>query len=47
MVNMRPTNTKLIDRGTRMVSEALGVDYEEARRRLLAAGSAAQAIDEK
>jgi N-acetylmuramic acid 6-phosphate etherase len=46
MVNMRPTNTKLIDRGTRMVSEALGVDYEEARRRLLAAGSAAQAIDE-
>ena len=39
MVNMQLTNEKLIDRGTRMLQESLGLSYEEARRRLLDAGS--------
>lgn len=39
MVNMQLTNAKLVDRGTRMVQELLGVSYEEARNRLLEAGS--------
>ena len=39
MVKMQLTNAKLVDRGTRMVQEILGVDYEEARQRLLQAGS--------
>lgn len=39
MVNMQLTNDKLIDRGTRMLQESLGLDYEEARERLLEAGS--------
>ena len=39
MVNMQLTNDKLIDRGTRMVRDVLGLSYDEARRRLLEAGS--------
>ena len=39
MVNMQLTNDKLIDRGTRMLQESLGLSYEEARERLLEAGS--------
>ncbi|MBQ9650251.1 MAG: N-acetylmuramic acid 6-phosphate etherase [Prevotella sp.] len=39
MVNMQLTNDKLIDRGTRMLQESLGLDYDEARQRLLEAGS--------
>ena len=39
MVKMQLTNAKLIDRGTRMIQESLGLDYEEAKRRLLEAGS--------
>ena len=39
MVNMQLTNDKLIDRGTRMVQDSLGLSYEEARERLLEAGS--------
>ena len=39
MVNMQLTNDKLIDRGTRMLQESLGLDYDEARERLLEAGS--------
>ena len=38
MVNMQLTNDKLIDRGTRMLQESLGLDYDEARERLLEAG---------
>lgn len=38
MVNMQLTNDKLIDRGTRMLQESLGISYDEARRRLLEAG---------
>ena len=39
MVNMQLTNDKLIDRGIRMVQDSLGLDYDEARQRLLEAGS--------
>ena len=39
MVNMQLTNDKLIDRGTRMLQESLGLSYEEAQQRLLEAGS--------
>ncbi len=39
MVNMQLTNAKLIDRGTRMIQEFLGLSYEEARERLLETGS--------
>lgn len=39
MVNMQLTNTKLVDRGTRMLQDMLGLDYEEAQQRLLEAGS--------
>ena len=39
MVNMQLSNAKLVDRGTRMIQESLGLDYEEAQQRLLQAGS--------
>ena len=39
MVKMQLTNAKLVDRGTRMLQEFLGLDYEEAQQRLLNAGS--------
>ena len=39
MVNMQLTNDKLIDRGTRMLQESLGLGYDEARDRLLDSGS--------
>ena len=39
MVNMQLTNDKLVDRGTRMLQESLGLSYDEARRRLMEVGS--------
>ena len=39
MVNMQLTNNKLINRGTKMLQESLGLSYEEARKRLLETGS--------
>ena len=39
MVKMQLTNAKLVDRGTRMLQEMLGLSYEEAHNRLLEAGS--------
>ena len=39
MVNMQLTNAKLVNRGTCMLQELLGLNYDEARRRLLEAGS--------
>ena len=44
MVNMQLTNDKLIDRGTRMLQESLGLSYEEARQRLLEAGSVSDCL---
>ena len=45
MVNMQLTNAKLVDRGTRMLVEELGLPYEEAKRLLLLHGSVKAAID--
>ncbi|MGN0037321.1 MAG: N-acetylmuramic acid 6-phosphate etherase [Bacteroidaceae bacterium] len=45
MVNMQLTNRKLVDRGTRMVMEELGLDYEAARRLLLLHGSVKKAVE--
>ena len=39
MVKMQLTNAKLIDRGTRMIQESLGLSYDEAQECLLEAGS--------
>jgi N-acetylmuramic acid 6-phosphate etherase len=46
MVNMQLTNKKLIDRGTRMIVDELGLDYAHARRILLMYGSVQKAIEE-
>lgn len=45
MVNMQLSNAKLVDRGTRMVVEELGLPYDEARRLLLFHGSVKAATD--
>ena len=48
MVNMQLTNAKLVDRGTRMLQDMLGVSYDEAQQRLLKAGSVNKArLDKK
>ena len=39
MVRMQLTNAKLVDRGTRMIQESLGLSYDEAHQRLLEEGS--------
>ncbi len=45
MVNMQLSNAKLVDRGTRMVVEELGLPYEEAKRLLLLHGEVKAAVD--
>lgn len=45
MVNMQLSNAKLVDRGTRMIVEELGLEYEEAKRLLLLHGSVKLACD--
>lgn len=45
MVNMQLTNQKLVDRGTRMVVDELGLTYDEAKRLLLLHGSVKKACD--
>ena len=45
MVNMQLSNAKLVDRGTRMVIDELGLSYDEAKRLLLLHGSVKKAID--
>lgn len=45
MVNMQLTNSKLIDRGTRMIIDELGLEYDLARNLLLIHGSAKNAIE--
>lgn len=46
MVDMQLSNAKLVDRGTKMVVDALGISYEEAERRLLLVGSVRGVIEE-
>ncbi len=45
MVNMQLSNKKLIDRGTRMIVEELGLPYDQARRLLLLHGSVQKAVE--
>lgn len=47
MVKMQLTNAKLIDRGTRMIQESLGLSYEEAQERLLEEGSVAGVLSKE
>jgi N-acetylmuramic acid 6-phosphate etherase len=44
MVNVQPTNEKLVDRARRIIVKVAGVSYEEAARLLNAAGSVRTAI---
>jgi len=45
MVNMQLSNAKLIDRGTKMIMDELGLDYELANSLLLLHGSVKEAMD--
>jgi N-acetylmuramic acid 6-phosphate etherase len=45
MVNMQLTNQKLIRRGTKMISDELGIDSETSRKLLLLHGSVKKALD--
>lgn len=45
MVNMQLSNAKLVDRGTRMLIDELGLEYEQANSLLLLHGSVKKAID--
>lgn len=45
MVNMQLSNQKLIDRGTRMIIEELGLEYDQAKALLLVHGSVKKAVD--
>ena len=45
MVDMQLSNDKLVDRGTKMVMEQLGVDYNRANELLLKYGSVRSAIE--
>lgn len=45
MVNMQLTNEKLVDRGTRMLVDELGVGYDEAKHLLLLHGSVNDALE--
>lgn len=45
MVNMQLTNKKLVDRGTRMITEETGLDYVAAKALLLEYGSVKKALE--
>ncbi len=45
MVNMQLSNAKLVDRGTRMIMEELGFEYDRARNLLLIHGSVKKALE--
>lgn len=45
MVNMQLSNQKLVDRGTRMIVEELGLSYSKAKALLLMHGSVKKAVD--
>lgn len=45
MVNMQLSNSKLVDRGTKMITDELGLEYEQAKNLLLIHGSVKKAID--
>ncbi len=45
MVDMQLSNNKLVDRGTKMIQEALNVSYKKANELLLKHGSVRKAVD--
>ena len=45
MVNMQLSNEKLVDRGTKMVMESTGLEYEQSKALLLKEGSVKKAVD--
>lgn len=45
MVDMQLSNNKLVDRGTKMLMNALDIDYEDAKERLLRHGSVRKAME--
>ena len=45
MIDMQLTNSKLIERGSRMIEEELGIDFESAKRLLLLNGSVRKALE--
>lgn len=45
MVDMKLSNSKLVDRGTRMIMEATSLGYDEAKELLLKSGSVRDAIN--
>jgi len=45
MVDMQLTNLKLVDRGTKMIMQELGVEYEVAKNMLQTHGSVRRAVD--
>jgi N-acetylmuramic acid 6-phosphate etherase len=45
MINMQLSNQKLVDRGTRMLVDELGISYDKAKALLLMHGSVKKAID--
>lgn len=46
MVDMQLNNTKLVDRGTKILKNALGISYENANQLLLKHGSVRKAMEE-
>lgn len=44
MVDMQLSNQKLVDRGTKMIQEAISIDYDEAKKALQKYGSVREAI---
>jgi N-acetylmuramic acid 6-phosphate etherase len=47
MVDMQLTNNKLVDRGTKMVMEELGISHDEAERLLKEHGSVRKAVESR
>jgi len=45
MLDMQLSNNKLVDRGAKMVQEALNITYEEANSLLMKYGNVREAID--
>jgi len=45
MVDMQLSNNKLVDRGTKMVMNQLGIDYDSANELLMKYGSVRKAVD--
>jgi N-acetylmuramic acid 6-phosphate etherase len=45
MIDMQLTNQKLVERGSKMIMEELGLDFEESRRLLLLHGSVRNVIE--